>query len=82
VTDGVFPEMQAATVYNTNKGFQWACRSQQSNNDAYRHMSASAKCISLWQAELTFFPFLDIQNNYSGYPKKNFGYPKIYFGYP
>jgi len=36
----------------------------------------------LYQAELTFIPFLDIQNNYFGYLENNFGYLKKYFQYP
>jgi len=38
--------------------------------------------LNVWQAELTFIHFSDIQNNYSRYPKKNLWYLKMYFGYP
>jgi len=36
----------------------------------------------LWQAELSFIHFSDIQNNYFRYPKKTRRYLKMYFVYP
>jgi len=46
------------------------------------HFEGCPKNGAIWQAELTFIHFSDIQNNYSIHPSKNLSYLNMYFGYP